>query len=109
MTIRKPSGPTVFLIVASLAIMFGTNALPTNASKNAGGLRLSAPVECPDSVQFSWTGGAADATYSIYRRLHGDTNWERIAMNLTGVSGTTFVQGFTLDRDYDYEIRADVP
>lgn len=109
MTIKKPSQPTMFLIVVSLAIMFGTKALPTNSNKNAGGLRLNTPVECPDSVQFTWTGGAADTTYSIYRRMHGDTNWERIAMNLTGVSGTTFVPGFTLDRDYDYEIRADQP
>ena len=109
MTFKHPSGPTAFLIVSALFIVFGTDALPTNASKNAGGLRLNHPVECPDSVQFSWTGGAADATYSIYRRLHGDTNWERIAMNLTGVSGSAFVRGFTLDRDYDYEIRADQP
>ena len=109
MTFKKPSGPTVFLIVFSLFIMFGTNALPTNANKNAGGLRLNRPVECPDSVQFSWTGGQAGTTYSIYRRVHGDTYWERIAMNLTGVSGTAFVPGFTLDRDYDYEIRADQP
>ncbi len=106
---KKPSAATLFLIVGSLYIMFGTDALPSNANKNAGGLRLSAPVECPDSVQFSWTGGAADATYGIYRRMHDDTNWERIAMNLTGVSGSVFVPGFTLDRDYDYEIRAEQP
>lgn len=96
----------LFLIFAGVLLVRST---PTNANKNAGGLRLNNPIECPDSVQFSWTGGAADATYSIYRRMHGDTYWERIAMNLTGVSGSVFVPGFTLDRDYDYEIRADQP
>lgn len=106
---KRTSEATVFLVVMSLVIMFGTNALPTTANKNAGGLRLSTPIECPDSVQFSWTGGQAGTTYGIYRRMHGDTNWERIAMNLTGVSGSTFVQGFTLDQTYDYEIRAEVP
>lgn len=97
------------LVLLALTIFIGLTALPTNANKNAGGLRLSAPVECPDSVQFSWTGGQAGTTYGIYRRMHGDANWERIAMNLTGVSGTTFVPGFTLDQTYDYEIRAEVP
>ena len=106
---KRPSEATVVLIVLSLVIMFGTNALPTTANKNAGGLHLSMPVECPDSVQFSWSGGVEDATYSIYRRLHGDTNWERIAMGLHGVSGTTFVPGFTLDKSYDYKISADQP
>lgn len=109
MTFKRPSQPTVFVFVMSAAIMFGTRAMPTNANKNAGGLRLSTPIECPDSVQFSWTGGQAGTTYSIYRRMHGDTSWERIAMNLTGVSGSVFVPGFTLDRDFDYEIRADQP
>lgn len=97
------------LAFAIAVVLLGLKATPTNASKNTGGLRLNNPIECPDSVQFTWSGGAADATYSIYRRMHGDTNWERIALNLTGVSGTTFVSGFTLDRDYDYEIRADQP
>lgn len=109
MTFKKPSQPTVFILVFSLAIMFGTKVLPTDTNKAAGGLRLSVPVECPDSVQFSWTGGQAGTTYSIYRRMHGDANWERIAMNLSGVSGTTFVQGFTLDKTFDYEIRAEQP
>ena len=106
---KKPSQTTVFAVVFSMAIMFGTRALPTDANKNAGGLRLSRPVETPDAVQFSWTGGAADATYSIYRRMRGDANWERIAMNLTGVSGSTFVPGFTLDQTYEYKIQADTP
>lgn len=110
MTFNKPNPATVFLIVFSIFIMFGTRALPTNANKNAGGLRLNNPIECPDSVQFSWTGGNADQSKSIYRRLHGSADtWERIAMGLTGVSGTTFVEGFTLDRSYDYEIREDAP
>ncbi len=109
MTIKKPSQATVSIVLLSLFIMFGTDALPTNGNKNAGGLHLNTPVECPDSVQFSWTGGQSGATYSIFRRMHGDTYWERIAMSLTGVSGTTFVTGFTLDKTYDYEIRADNP
>lgn len=90
-------------------VFLGMRATPTNAGKNAGGLRLNTPVESPDYVQFSWSGGASGTTYSIYRKMHGDTYWERIAMNLTGVSGTVFVPGFTLDKTYDYEIRADVP
>ena len=109
MKFKKPCEATVLLVAMCFYICCFTNALPTNANKNAGGLRLNHPIECPDSVQFSWTGGQAGTTYSIYRRMHGDTNWERIAMNLTGVSGSTFVRGFTLDRDYDYEIRADQP
>lgn len=95
------------LFLAALAVLCAWYATPTNTNKNAGGLRLNAPIECPDYVQFSWTGGAEGATYSIYRKMHGDSYWERISMNLTGVSGTTFVPGFTLDKDYDYEIRAD--
>lgn len=106
---KMPSQATVFLVVASLFIMFGTDALPTNSNKNAGGLRLSAPVETPDAVHFSWTGGAADATYSIYRRMKGEENWERIQMNLTGISGAVDVQGFTLDKTYEYKIQADAP
>lgn len=109
MTIKKPSIGTVLLFAGVAYLMFCTKAMPTNANKSAGGLHLNTPVECPDSVQFSWTGGTEGTTYSIYRKRHDDTYWERIAMNLTGVSGTTFVQGFTLDRDYDYEMRADVP
>lgn len=92
-----------------LAVALGVKSAPTNDNKNAGGLRLSKPVETPDAVQFSWTGGAADATYSIYRRRHGGENWERIKMGLAGITGSTFVSGFTLDNDYDYEIRAEVP
>ena len=106
---KMPSRATVFLAVASLYVMFGTDALPTNANKNAGGLRLSVPVECPTGVHFSWTGGQTGTSYSLYRRMHGDTPWERIAMGLTGISGAVDVPGFTLDQTYDYEIRAEVP
>lgn len=108
MKFRKPHSSTIFLLIGSLYIAFFTTALPTEANKNAGGLRLSAPIETPNSVQFSWTGGQINTTYGIYRKLHGDTYWERIKMGLTGISGSTFVQGFTLDQDYDYEIRAEV-
>jgi hypothetical protein len=98
------------LALIFFALGFAWNAYPTQQQKNAGGLRLSTPVECPDSVQFSWTGGSEEQTKSIYRRLSGTNDtWERIAMGLTGVSGTTFVEGFTLDRSYDYEIREDIP
>lgn len=96
----------LFLVFA--AVMTYSQA-PTNEHKNAGGLRLSAPVETPDAVQFSWTGGAAGAAYSIYRRMHGDANWERIKMGLSGISGSTFVEGFTLDHTYDYKIQAEAP
>lgn len=106
---KRPNAATVFLLAGSLFVMFCTNALPTNDNKNAGGLRLSAPVESPNGVHFSWTGGQTGTTYGIYRRMHGDANWERIKMGLTGVSGAADVEGFTLDRTYDYEIRAEAP
>lgn len=109
MKLKKLKSSTVFLLAFSAYIVFCTNALPTNANKNAGGLKLNIPVETPDAVQFSWTGGQINTTYSIYRRMHGSTSWERIKMGLTGISGSTFVQGFTLDQDYDYEIRAEAP
>lgn len=92
-----------------LAIGLGWNAFPTQAAKNSGGLRLSAPIETPDSVHFSWTGGVAGTTYSIYRRIHGTEQWERIAMGLSGVSGWVDVPGFTLSLTWDYEMRAEVP
>jgi len=81
----------------------------TQASKNAGGLHLNYPVESPTGVHLCWTGGSPDATYSIYRRLHGYDYWERVALNLQGVQGSFDVPGFTLDRTYDYEIRAEEP
>ena len=97
------------VLFIAVTLFFCFSARITTASKNLGGLRLNKPIECPDSVQFTWTGGSDDATYSIYRRVSGSVNWERIWMNLHGVSGTVFVPGFTLDHDYDYEIRAEQP
>jgi hypothetical protein len=95
------------LAFAAMVVFLAIRCTPSNANKNAGGLRLSVPVETPDSVQFSWTGGQEGAAYSIYRRMKGDANWERIAMNLYGVSGSTFVPGFTLDQTYEYKIQAE--
>lgn len=92
-----------------LAIALGWNAFPTQASKNAGGLRLSRPVEMPDAVHFSWSGGQTNTTYSIYRRLNSTETWERISMGLQGVSGSVDVPGFTLNLTWNYEMRADVP
>lgn len=101
---------TLNRIAFAAAVVFCVlRCTPTEQNKNAGGLRLSVPVETPDAVHFSWTGGAADATYSIYRRMKGEENWERIKMNLTGVSGATDVPGFTLDHTYEYKIQADTP
>jgi hypothetical protein len=93
----------------TLMIALGWNAFPTQAEK-AKVLRLSSPIETPTAVQFSWTGGETNTTYSIYRRISDSTGaWERIAMGLEGVSGNTTVPGFTLDHSWDYEMRADVP
>ncbi len=103
----KITSNTVAMIALTLAL--GWNAFPTQASKNSGGLRLSRPIEMPTAVQFSWTGGVAGTSYSIYRRLHGTQQWERIAMGLYGVSGSATVPGFTLNLTWDYEIRAEVP
>jgi hypothetical protein len=80
---------------------------PTNASKNAGGLTLCKPVESPDGVQFTWSGGDEETSYGIYRRKHGECSWELLKSGMTGTSGTVFVRGFTLDSDYDYQLRAE--
>lgn len=93
----------------ALAIALGWNAYPTQASKQSGPLRLSRPVETPIDVHFSWTGGAQGTTYSIYRRLNGTEQWERITMGLQGLSGSVTVPGFTLNLTWDYEMRADIP
>jgi len=101
---------TLNKIAFAVAVIFlALRCTPTENNKNAGGLRLSVPVETPDAVHFSWTGGAAGTTYSIYRRMKGETNWERIAMNLSGISGAADVAGFTLDQTYEYKIQADTP
>lgn len=97
---------TITLI--ALTLVFGWSAFPTQDQKNAGGLRLSRPIESPTAVHFSWTGGVEGTPYSIYRRLHGTEQWERVAMGLYGVSGATTVSGFTLNLTWDYEMRADV-
>jgi hypothetical protein len=103
----KIKSNTVLLIALTLA--FGWNAFPTQASKNSGGLHLSRPIEMPDAVHFSWTGGVGGTTYSLYRRMQGTEQWERIAMGLQGLSGSATVPGFTLNLTWDYEMRADVP
>lgn len=97
----------ILFLIAMIAL--GWNAYPTQAAKNSGELRLSLPIETPDGVHFSWTGGATNTTYSLWRKLYNDGTWERIKMGLQGTSGATEVPGFTLDNDWSYEIRADVP
>jgi hypothetical protein len=62
-----------------------------------------------EAVHFSWTGGVDGTSYSIYRRVHGSEQWERIQMGLYGVSGAVTVPGFTLNLTWDYEMRADAP
>ena len=96
------------LLFAALAIALGYNAYPTGEEKQAGGLRLNLPVETPDGVHLSWTGGITNTTYSIYRRDNIDgATWERIAVGLSGASGTFFYPLFTLDRDISYRIQAE--
>lgn len=97
------TGTAAFIL---LAVALGYNAFPSSGEKAALGLRLNAPVESPDGVTFVWTGGAADTPHSIYRRVKGETDWTRIALNL-GPSGMTMIPGFTLDRDYEYRIQAE--
>lgn len=103
----KINSNMIAFIMFTLA--FGWTAYPTQASKNTGPLRLSRPVEMPSAVHFSWTSGVEGTTYSIYRRLNGTEQWERIAMGLQGVSGSVTVPGFTLNLTWDYEMRADIP
>jgi len=95
----------ILFAALTIALMFRT--VPTNAAKQAGGLRLSRPVETPDWVQLSWTGGDAEATYTIFRSSDGGETWTPIKTGLTGASGTYFHPGFTLDRDYQYRIIAE--
>ena len=98
------------VLFAALAAALMFRAVPTNAAKQAGGLRLSRPVETPDGVHLSWTGGQAGTTYSIYRKdnIEGAA-WERIAVGLSGASGAFFYPLFTLDRDISYRIQAEAP
>ena len=95
------------LAFAVMVAGLGLHAVPTNASKAAGGLRLSTPVESPDFVQLSWTGGADDATYTIFRSYDGGETWTMLVTGLSGASGTWFFRGFTLDRDCQYRIIAE--
>lgn len=96
------------LLFAALAIALAYTAYPTGEQKQAGGLRLNRPVETPDGVHLSWTGGQAGTTYSIYRKdnIEGAA-WERIAVGLSGASGAFFYPLFTLDRDISYRIQAE--
>jgi hypothetical protein len=89
---------------AALTALLMFRAVPTNAGKAAGGLRLSRPIETPDFVQLSWTGGTAEATYTISRSADGGETWTPLVTGLSGASGTWFFHGFTLDRDYQYRI-----
>jgi hypothetical protein len=70
-------------------------------------LRLSTPVETPDGVHFTWTGGATNTNYSLWRRLNSDGTWEKIKVGLQGTSGATDLDGFTLDNTWEYKIQAD--
>ena len=95
------------ILFAALTALLMFRAVPTNANKAAGGLRLSRPVETPDFVQLSWTGGTAEATYTIFRSADGGATWTPLVTGLSGASGTWFFNGFTLDRDYQYRIIAE--
>lgn len=108
----NPSGAVTRIWRTALFVTFaaflGIKSTATNQQKAAGGLRLSVPVETPSGVHLSWTGGAADATYSIYRRAHhAGAQWERVALGLSGVSGAFFYPAFTLDMTYSYRIQAE--
>lgn len=95
------------IVFAALLVGLGIRAVPTNAAKGAGGLRLSRPIETPDFVQLSWTGGQESATYTIYRSSDGGATWTPLVTGLSGESGTWFLNSFTLDRDYSYRIVAE--
>ena len=95
------------IVFAALTALLMFHAVPTNAGKAAGGLRLSRPVETPDFVQLSWTGGAAEATYTIFRSADGGETWTPLVTGLSGANGTWFFNSFTLDRDYQYRIIAE--
>lgn len=101
----KITADKIVFAAMTAALMF--RAVPTNAGKAAGGLRLSRPVETPDFVQLSWTGGTGEATYTIYRSADGGETWTPLVSGLSGETGTWFWNAFTLDKDYQYRITAE--
>lgn len=107
----KPKLNIRVALFVALAAILGIRSTPTNEQKASAGLRLSIPVETPTGVHLSWTGGSADATYSIYAKKLGEPTleWERIALGLSGVSGAFFWHRFTLDSGWAYRIQAEVP
>ena len=102
-----PGETKVEKLIALVLIAFMLGALAQSTQKPTHtSIWLEVPVETPNGVQFSWQGGDPELRYSIYRRKVGDENWERIELNLPS-QGMYFADGFTLDQDYEYQMRAD--
>ena len=102
-----PGETKVEKLIAIILIICLMGALAHSTQKPAHtSIFLEFPVETPNGVQFSWQGGDPELRYSIYRRMVGAENWERIELNLPH-QGTYFAEGFTLDHDYEYQMRAD--
>jgi len=67
--------------------------------------------ECPDSVTFTWneeTSGLVVQAVQIERRVKGaveEEAWVRWGGCVPGGRKSVTIQGFTLDRDYEYRAR----
>ena len=67
--------------------------------------------ECPDSVTFTWneeTDGLVVQAVQIERRVKGATEgeaWERWGEPVPGGQKRVTIDGFTIDRDYEYRAR----
>lgn len=93
----------VAMVIASgmLAAVAQSTQKPVRTS-----IYLEKPIETPNGVQFSWSGGEQTLHYSLYRRKVGEVVWERIELNLPH-QGVFFAPGFTLSEDYEYQMKSD--
>lgn len=70
-----------------------------------------AAKECPDSVTFTWdeaTSGVTVNRVQVERRIKGATEeeaWERWGSPVSGGQKHITIDGFTLDKDYEYRAK----
>jgi len=95
------------------AVILGLFVIPAiiyGSTKKTGVTNFKAD-ECPDSVTFTWeeeTSGLIVKSVQIERRLKGATEdeaWEPWGMPVSGGQEHITIDGFTLDRDYEYRAR----
>ena len=98
----KLTADKIAFAALTIALMF--RAVPTNASKAAGGLRLS-PLSNAGLQQLS--DGRQPRRHTRFPQRGRRRTWTPLVTGLSGASGTWFFHGFTLDRDYQYRIIAE--